>query len=205
MAAPLFTLSCRALVTAAIIAIACPAVAEGPPAPGLHEALASWREIPVLEDGRIMPLDTFARRHVETITNVQAPRLATGPREAVVRWQADELLLDWLARPQAWEDVPFLIAEHEEVRKLLGLPVFETTGGEMRRLKYAAPSDVAESEPLRVRLVEIDERRRTARRVLAARQRISGRRVSAVGSRNEARSRCGHPRRQPANWRRDEH
>jgi len=163
MASPLFTLSCRALVTAAIIAIACPAVAEGPPAPGLHEALASWREIPVLEDGRIMPLDTFARRHVETITNVQAPRLATGPREAVVRWQADELLLDWLARPQAWEDVPFLIAEHEEVRKLLGLPVFETTGGEMRRLKYAAPSDVAESEPLRVRLVEIDERRRTAR------------------------------------------
>ena len=163
MASPLFTLSCRALVTVALIAIACPAVAEGPPAPGLHEALASWREIPVLEDGRIMPLDTFARRHVETITNVQAPRLATGPREAVVRWQADELLLDWLARPQAWEDVPFLIAEHEEVRKLLGLPVFETTGGEMRRLKYAAPSDVAESEPLRVRLVEIDERRRTAR------------------------------------------
>lgn len=163
MASTLHTLSCRALVTWALVALAWPLSAAEPPMPGLHDSLRAWREIPVLEDGRIMPLDTFARRHVETITNVQAPKLATGPREAVVRWQADELLLDWLARPQAWEDVPFLIAEHEEVRKLLGLPVFETTGGEMRRLKYAAPSDVADSEGLRTRLVEIDERRRAAR------------------------------------------
>jgi ABC-type transport system involved in cytochrome c biogenesis permease subunit len=163
MAPTLPTLSCRALLTWALVACTWPLAAAETPMPGLHEALGPWREIPVLEDGRIMPLDTFARRHVETITNVQAPKLATGPREAVVRWQADELLLDWLARPQAWEDVPFLIAEHEEVRKLLGLPVFETTGGEMRRLKYAAPSDVADSEALRKRLVEIDERRRAAR------------------------------------------
>lgn len=155
--------SCLALLTWAVVAAARPLDAAEPPTPGLHASLAAWREIPVLEDGRIMPLDTFARRHVETITNTQTPKLATGPREAVVRWQADELLLDWLARPQAWEDVPFLIAEHEEVRKLLDLPVFETTGGEMRRLKYAAPSDVADSEPLRARLVEIDERRRAAR------------------------------------------
>ncbi|MFM8435090.1 MAG: cytochrome c biogenesis protein CcsA, partial [Planctomycetia bacterium] len=146
------------------MALVAPAImAAELPAPGLHDALASWREIPVLEDGRIMPLDTFARRHVEAISNAQAPKLATGPGGALVRWQADELLLDWLARPQAWEDVPFLIAEHEEVRKLLDLPVFDSAGGERRRLKYAAPSDVADSEPLRKRLVELDERRRAAR------------------------------------------
>jgi len=133
------------------------------PLPGLHAGLAAWREIPVLEDGRIMPLDTFARRQVEAITNAQAPRLATGPEGAVVTWQADELLLDWLARPEAWEGIPFLIAEHEEVRRLLGLPVFETGGGGSRRLKHAAPADVADCEPLRKRLVEIDERRRSAR------------------------------------------
>jgi ABC-type transport system involved in cytochrome c biogenesis permease subunit len=152
-----------ALVLAAILATA-PTVAAGErPAPGLHPALAWWREIPVLEDGRIMPLDTFARRHVEAISNTQTPKLATGPGGAVVRWQADELLLDWLVRPQAWEDIPFLIAEHEEVRKLLELPVFDSSGGERHRLKYAAPSDVADSEPLRKRLVEVDERRRAAR------------------------------------------
>ncbi|MFM8496520.1 MAG: hypothetical protein ACKOEM_13500, partial [Planctomycetia bacterium] len=151
------------LIVAALVGSG-PAVAAGErPTPGLHPVLASWREIPVLEDGRIMPLDTFARRHVEAISNTQTPKLATGPDGALVRWQADELLLDWLARPQAWEDIPFLIAEHEEVRKLLELPVFDSSGGEKRRLKYAAPSDVADSEPLRKRLVEIDERRRAAR------------------------------------------
>jgi len=153
----------RMLLGAVAIVCAASVVAAERPVPGLHPTLAPWREIPVLEDGRIMPLDTFARRHVEAISNTQTPKLATGPGGALVRWQADELLLDWLARPEAWEDVPFLIAEHEEVRKLLDLPVFDSAGGERRRLKYAAPSDVADSEPLRKRLVEIDERRRAAR------------------------------------------
>jgi len=154
-----------ALAIAASFCLAAPLIAGGSEAisPGLHPALADWREIPVLDDGRVMPLDTFARRHVETICNAQEPRLQTGPDGMAVKWHADELLLDWLARPQAWEDTPFLIAEHEELRKLLDLPVFETTGGSLRRLKHAAPSDVAESEPLRKRLVEIDERRREAR------------------------------------------
>jgi ABC-type transport system involved in cytochrome c biogenesis permease subunit len=133
------------------------------PAPGLAGALAAWREIPVLEDGRVMPLDTFARRHAELICNSQSPRLPTGADGAAVRWQADELLLDWLVRPGAWEDVPFLIAEHEELRKLLDLPVFEQSPTGTHRLKFAAPSDVADSEPLRRRLIDLDERRREAR------------------------------------------
>jgi ABC-type transport system involved in cytochrome c biogenesis permease subunit len=137
--------------------------AASPLTPGLEPSLGAWREIPVLEDGRLMPLDTFARRHAETICNVQSPKLPTGPDGALVRWHADELLLDWLVRPQAWEDVPFLIAEHEELRKILDLPVFETSAGGTRRLKYASPSDVADSEPLRKRLIDIDERRREAR------------------------------------------
>ena len=156
--------SLAAMLVAALAALM-PASPSGaaPLDAGLEPALDAWREIPVLEDGRIMPLDTFARRHVETICNAQAPRLETGPGGAVVKWHADELLLDWLARPQAWEEVPFLIAEHEEVRKLLDLPVFETTGGGSRRLKHASPADVADCDPLRQRLIKIDEQRREAR------------------------------------------
>jgi ABC-type transport system involved in cytochrome c biogenesis permease subunit len=132
------------------------------PQPGLTAALAAWREIPVLEDGRIMPLDTFARRMADTVCHAQAPKLATGPGGAVVRWQADELLLDWLARPAAWEEIPFLTAEHEEVRKLLGLPLFAEAAAGRERLKHAAPADVEDCEPLRDRLRDIDERRREA-------------------------------------------
>ncbi|NBT14225.1 MAG: hypothetical protein EBS56_11720, partial [Planctomycetia bacterium] len=75
------------------------AVPAAVPTPGLHASLEAWREIPVLDDGRIMPLDTFARRHLETISNTQSPKLATGPQGAIVKWHADELLLDWLVRP----------------------------------------------------------------------------------------------------------
>jgi ABC-type transport system involved in cytochrome c biogenesis permease subunit len=130
--------------------------------PRLSPALAEWRAIPVLEDGRLMPLDTFARRQVETITNSQTPRLPTGAGGRVVKWAPDELLLDWLVRPEAWEDVPFLHAEHEELRALLDLPVFATAAGEAQRLKFAAPSDVADSEPLRQRLMQLDDARRAA-------------------------------------------
>ena len=93
---------------------------------------------------------------------MQEPKLAIAPGQSPVKWRADELLLDWLARPSAWEDVPFLIAEHEELRALLGLELFAETPKGKVRLKFAAPSDVADSEPLRKRLVELDERRTRA-------------------------------------------
>ena len=137
--------------------------ADQTPSPGLGKALQAWREIPTLEDGRVMPLDTFARRHVETICHAVCPHLATAPDGGFVRWQADELVLDWLVRPDAWEDVPFLIAEHEELRTILELPVFAVATGNARRLKHVSPADVADSQSLRRRLIDIDERRRAAR------------------------------------------
>ena len=151
-----------ATTVAAATPVASAVPASAAPQPGLSPALRAWREIPVLEDGRIMPLDTFARRMADTICHAQTPKLATGPGGAFVRWQADELLLDWLARPAAWEDVPFLTAEHEEVRELLGLPLFAESAAGRERLKHAAPSDVEGCEKLRQRLMATDERRREA-------------------------------------------
>jgi ABC-type transport system involved in cytochrome c biogenesis permease subunit len=162
--------SCLILAAAVLAAMpargATPGITSGAPRPqpGLTAALSAWRQIPVLEDGRIMPLDTFARRMADTICHAQTPKLATGVDGKPVRWQADELLLDWLVRPAAWEDVPFLTAEHEEVRKLLDLPLFAETATGRERLKHAAPSDVEDCEPLRERLMAIDERRREAMR-----------------------------------------
>ena len=150
------------LVVGGFGAALAPSLSADEPTPGLSANLAAWRAIPVLEDGRIMPLDTFARRHTEAICHVQEPKLAIAPGQSPVKWRADELLLDWLARPSAWEDVPFLIAEHEELRALLGLELFAETPKGKVRLKFAAPSDVADSEPLRKRLVELDERRTRA-------------------------------------------
>ncbi len=146
------------VVLASLIALPCGAAAEGVGS----DPLAAWRAIPVLEDGRIMPLDTFARRRVETITNAQRPSLASPDSDEPTRWNADALLLEWLTRAEAWEDVPLLIAEHEELRALLDLPVFDEGPDGKQRLKHASPADVAESGPLRERLMQIDERRRRA-------------------------------------------
>ena len=146
------------VLSACLIPADCGAAAEGVSG----DPLAAWREIPVLEDGRIMPLDTFARRRVETITNTQRPSLASPENDEPTRWNADHLLLEWLTRAEAWEDVPLLIAEHEELRALLDLPVFDEGPSGKRRLKHASPADVAESGPLRQRLMQIDERRRRA-------------------------------------------
>ena len=145
-----------------LAALVVPAATAGAAEANAQDPLAAWRAIPVLDDGRIMPLDTFARRRVETITNAQRPSLASPESDEPQRRNADELLLDWLARPAAWEDVALLIAEHEELRELLELPIFSDDGGERRRLKHAAPSDVAASGPLRERLVALDEQRRQA-------------------------------------------
>lgn len=142
--------------------LVCMAVSPAAQAADRSDPLAAWRAIPVLDDGRVMPLDTFSRRRVETITNAQRPSLTPPGAAAPKRWEADALLLDWLVRPEAWEDVPLLIAEHEEVRELLGLPIFEDGPEGRRRLKHATPADVAESRTLRERLMEIDQRRQRA-------------------------------------------
>jgi len=102
-----------------LAALVVPTATAGAAEANAQDPLAAWRAIPVLDDGRIMPLDTFARRRVETITNAQRPSLASPESDEPQRRNADELLLDWLARPAAWEDVPLLIAEHEELRALL--------------------------------------------------------------------------------------
>ena len=68
-----------------------------------------WRRLPVLDGGRIMPLDTFARGTVEKISGGRAPRL-------VPSGTAAEVLLSWLVEPEKWEDVPFLPAADPALR-----------------------------------------------------------------------------------------
>ena len=132
---------------------------------------SSWKRIPLFEDGRIKPLDTFARQTVNKLTGRPQPTLAPPidrqgqmstrhplfpdgrPRE----WPAVELLLSWLVEPEAWEDVPFLQASHEELRGLLGLPLFDATG---HRLKFASPRDVENSLAFESYLRDLSQRRR---------------------------------------------
>ena len=112
----------------------------------------AWERLPVLEGGRRMPLDTFARSMVDKVCGREQPKLwlPDAPRKAdrekakaaevmfpdgPRRFRPAELLFSWLVEPERWEAVPFLAADHKQLRADAGLPLADNVG----RLKYASP------------------------------------------------------------------
>ncbi len=137
----------------------------------------AWQHMPVFHRGRMMPVNTFARISVEEICGRVNPRL--GPADEALdpataaglrklfpegkprRFTASELLFAWLVEPQLWEDVPFLFAGYEPLRKdLLGQPVRDEDG---KRLRYVSPRQVAEAGTFRMHLEQLYGRREEAR------------------------------------------
>jgi len=150
---------------------------------------SALRQLPVFHDGRIMPLDTFAREAVEVICDRQRPELSLKeglpfdgkqdaspaerqewldkqlnhpvhagarslfPDDEPRRFDSIELLFSWLVEPDKWEEVPFLIAEHDELRtKYLEL---STTNADGEHLRYVSPRQFEEADALHQRLAEL--------------------------------------------------
>ena len=137
------------------------ATARGEQSGGLE--WSAWQRLPVLDEGRIMPLDTFARTQVTKICGTANPRLgnlgmvsqeeldkltpaevrrliaANQPR----RFIAAELVFAWILEPEVWENKPILRADDEILRSnVLQVPLFGEDGG---RLKYVSPRQVETS------------------------------------------------------------
>jgi ABC-type transport system involved in cytochrome c biogenesis permease subunit len=142
---------------------------------------STWREIPVLHDGRMQPLDTFARTAVEIMTGSTNPKLGLKdvvpddeldsadlaqarelfPDGKVRKYTAAELLFSMTTEPEKWEDVPFLYAKHELLReKYLHVPLKNAKGD---ALKYVSPRQVQEALDFHNRLDELNDLRRQAR------------------------------------------
>jgi len=136
----------------------------------------AWQHLPVFYNGRMMPLNTFARLTVESVCDRANPRLSLDgvsdagrqipafaetekmfPDEAKA-FTASEMLFSWMVEPERWEYVPFLIAEHEELRKdVFNLPVRSLKG---KHLKYVSPYDVENSKGFDRALRSLAEKRR---------------------------------------------
>ncbi|MBN1911257.1 MAG: cytochrome c biogenesis protein CcsA [Pirellulales bacterium] len=122
----------------------------------------AWREMPVFDGGRAMPLETLARRVVHQITGSDKPRLAppSGTETDVLfpdgqprTFTPSELLLSWLVEPERWQDVAFLKAEDPELReKLLDVPL---TGPDGRPLLYVSPRQLDRATGFYKRLEEL--------------------------------------------------
>ena len=150
------------------------------PADDLNADLSVWRTVPVFHSGRVMPMDTLAKVAAETIcgagTRVKLqlagyytpeqlkdeqlqPALELFPAGEQRKMQAVEVLLSWLAESEKWEDVPFLLCEHNDLHAALGIES-QTAGGLHR--KFISPRMVAESEELIEYLEDHRDRRQAA-------------------------------------------
>ena len=76
------------------------------------------------------------------------------PEGKPVKFPPHEMLLSWLAESERWEDVPFIFAAHEDLRRVLEVDA-------SRGLKYVSPREVLESEGL-VRYLNEQEKRNRA-------------------------------------------
>jgi len=124
----------------------------------------AWERMPVFfaHASRVMPLDSFARRIVRQVCGKEKPTLVLvgavpemdvnaveladahtlfpGGRKR--KFTSAALLFSWLVEPEKWEYVPFLHAEHEQLRMLLGVPLRNSRGD---RLKFVSPHEFQEA------------------------------------------------------------
>ena len=141
---------------------------------------SAWESIPVLDHGRLMPLDTFARCVVRDICGRENPRLVPPSdietldpktQEAIRRlfpngkprkFSAGELLYSWTAEPEVWNQIPFLKASNQTLReKGLDVPLFSTSGG---HLNYASPLEFEEAPNIVDMHDDLSKRQREAQR-----------------------------------------
>lgn len=141
---------------------------------------SAWEHMPVLEDGRLMPMDTYARSVVRAVCGRESPTLALEqslPGENVKsgkyaaarklfpdgqprKFTAAELLFSWLVEPDKWRQVPFLVASNGELREeILDVPLRSDEG---RKLKFVSPAQFDGSSGIKDRWATLVEKARTA-------------------------------------------
>lgn len=99
----------------------------------------AWAELPVCRDGRIMPLDAFARSNVRLICGRDAPRIVMEDGKKR-KFAAAELYFVWLAEPERWAEISFIPLTDVALREWMGLPLTNEAG---ERLTAVSPADVS--------------------------------------------------------------
>ncbi len=83
-------------------------------------------EVAVQHEGRVKPLDTFARLVVKQIYTREDIKLVDADGKVVGRWSPLPAFLDWQARPDFWNEQEIIAVEYPPLRqKLLASPAKE--------------------------------------------------------------------------------
>lgn len=108
-----FAALCGALLAAA------PAE-EGSKAPsklGVGPAYEQMGRIAVMHQGRVKPLDTVAREEIKQIFGRETIKILDDSNRVVETWSATGAFADWLARPEYWNDQPFILIDYQPLKR----------------------------------------------------------------------------------------
>ncbi|MGC8640913.1 MAG: cytochrome c biogenesis protein [Isosphaeraceae bacterium] len=76
-------------------------------------------KLAVMHAGRIKPLDTVAREEVKHVFGRETITLHNTASEVVETWGPVGAFLDWMVRPEVWDDQPFILVDYLPLRRAL--------------------------------------------------------------------------------------
>ena len=85
---------------------------EGP----AYKALA---QLAVMHEGRIKPIDTLAREEIKQIYGRETIKFVNDDGDVVASWTPVAALLDWIARPEFWDDQEFITVEYLPLKQFI--------------------------------------------------------------------------------------
>ncbi len=108
-------------IVATLAALLVLAFAAPSRAPDGHPALQEFGRLPVVEGGRVKPLDTVARNMMMAVSAQQNYKDAAGKSQPAVRWFLDAMVSGKFFDEQPAHSAPVFRIANEEVLSLLGL------------------------------------------------------------------------------------
>lgn len=100
---------------------------------------STWAELPICRDGRIMPLDAFARSNVKLICGRESPRIVMEDGKKR-KFSAAELYFAWLAEPERWAKISFIPLTDVAMREWMELPLLNEKG---ERFTTVSPEEIS--------------------------------------------------------------
>ena len=76
-------------------------------------------KLAVMHAGRVKPLDTVAREEVKHVFSRETIKLHDASNKVVETWGPVGAFLDWMVRPEFWDDQPFILVDYLPLRQLI--------------------------------------------------------------------------------------
>jgi len=97
-------------------------------------------KVAVMHSGRVKPLDTVAREEVKHVFGRETIKLHDASDALVETWGPVAAFLDWMVRPEFWDDQPFVLVDYLPLRQAI------LTDSTRSRLKDVAARESTSAE-----------------------------------------------------------